>query len=206
LWRCGQNCRVTRGCKNRLGGGASRAPGASRSGGFGFGDSFRCPAFDCSDTEISAAVDSAIRLNGIGRADIPHPGSSLSIAAPTSPASAVAPPPSGWDSAIVPDFPKLFEDFKAKEFTLLWRGTRDGFRANDFHNRCDEHSNTLTVILDTEGNIFGVFTPAEWESLVWNGKHGTITTVSGQARVRIVSFSRNNGGDTDHYTFLPHPL
>jgi hypothetical protein len=29
------------------------------------------------------------------------------------------PPPSGWTSAIVPDFPKLFEDFKRKHFTLL---------------------------------------------------------------------------------------
>jgi hypothetical protein len=26
------------------------------------------------------------------------------------------------------------------------------------------------VILDTEGNIFGGFTPVEWESRVWNGK------------------------------------
>jgi hypothetical protein len=26
------------------------------------------------------------------------------------------------------------------------------------------------VILDTKGNIFGGFTPVEWESRVWNGK------------------------------------
>jgi hypothetical protein len=26
--------------------------------------------------------------------------------------------------------------------------------------------------LDTEGNIFGGFTPVEWESRVWNGKYG----------------------------------
>jgi hypothetical protein len=28
------------------------------------------------------------------------------------------------------------------------------------------------VILDTEGNIFGGFTPLKWESRVWNGKDG----------------------------------
>jgi hypothetical protein len=28
------------------------------------------------------------------------------------------------------------------------------------------------VILDTEGNIFGAFTPVEWESRVWNGRYG----------------------------------
>jgi hypothetical protein len=80
------------------------------------------------------------------------------------------PPPFGWNLAIVPDFPKLFEDFKRKQFTLLWRGSRDGFGAGDFHRRCDWHPNTLTVILDTDGNIFGGFTRVEWESRQWNGK------------------------------------
>jgi hypothetical protein len=47
---------------------------------------------------------------------------------------------------------------------LLWRGTRDGFGAADFHRRCDGHPNTLTLIADTGGNIFGGFTPVEWES------------------------------------------
>jgi hypothetical protein len=62
------------------------------------------------------------------------------------------------------DFPEIFEDFKGQTFTLLWRGTRDGFQAKEFHHRCDGHPNTLTVILDTDGNIFGGFTPVEWES------------------------------------------
>jgi hypothetical protein len=82
-----------------------------------------------------------------------------SAPAPTSPA-----PPSGWNSTIVPDLPDLFVDFKEKQFTLLWRGSRDGFGASDFHNRCNGHPNTLTAILDTRGNIFGGFTPLEWES------------------------------------------
>jgi hypothetical protein len=107
------------------------------------------------------------------------PSASVAPAAPTSPpsgsvaqavvpiasASATTPAvPSGWNSAIVPDFPKLFEDFKEKQFILLWRGSRDGFRVGEFHSRCDGHPNTLTVILDTKGNIFGGFTPVEWES------------------------------------------
>jgi hypothetical protein len=73
-------------------------------------------------------------------------------------------PPPGWNSVIVPDFPKLFKDFTKKQFTLLWRGSSDGFRARDFHSRCDGHPNTLTVILDTRGNVFGGFTPVEWQS------------------------------------------
>jgi hypothetical protein len=80
------------------------------------------------------------------------------------------PPPSRWNSAIVPNFPTLFEDFKERNFALLWRGSRDGFGARDFHSRCDGHANTLTVILDMRGNIFGGFTPVEWESVMFPGK------------------------------------
>jgi hypothetical protein len=76
----------------------------------------------------------------------------------------VLPSPSGWDSVIVSGFPAIFEEFKAKKFTLLWRGSRDGCSVGEFHSRCDGHANTLTVILDTKGNIFGGFTPLEWES------------------------------------------
>jgi hypothetical protein len=75
---------------------------------------------------------------------------------------ALPPSPSGWNSVIVPDFPVLFEEFRQKKFTLLWRGSRDGFGTTTFHKRCDGHANTLTVILDTDGNIFGGFTPLEW--------------------------------------------
>jgi hypothetical protein len=81
------------------------------------------------------------------------------------------PPHSGWNSAIVPEFPKLFDDFGKKQFTLLWRGSRDGFGAKDFHSRCDGHPNTLTVILDTKGNIFGGSTPVEWQSGGWMGTY-----------------------------------
>jgi hypothetical protein len=37
-------------------------------------------------------------------------------------------------------------------------------RSRDFHGRCDGHANTLTLILDTGGNVFGGFAPLQWES------------------------------------------
>jgi hypothetical protein len=64
---------------------------------------------------------------------------------------------------IVLDYPDILAEFRRKRFSLLWRGGRDGFGAHDFHRRCDGHANTVTVILDTDGNIFGGFTPVEWE-------------------------------------------
>jgi hypothetical protein len=72
--------------------------------------------------------------------------------------------PVGFDSLIVSDFPEIVAEFRGKRFSLLWRGSRDGFGARDFHSRCDGHANTLTVILDTNGNVFGGFTPVKWES------------------------------------------
>jgi hypothetical protein len=74
------------------------------------------------------------------------------------------PPAREKDSLIVSDFPPLFEDFRGKRFSLLWRGSRDGFSAREFHLRCDGRANTLTVIADTDGNVFGGFTPVKWES------------------------------------------
>jgi len=32
------------------------------------------------------------------------------------------------------------------KWTLLYRGSRDGFGASDFHEKCDGHSNTLTLV------------------------------------------------------------
>jgi hypothetical protein len=63
------------------------------------------------------------------------------------------------DSLVIPKIPVLFaREFRGQEFRLLWRGTRDGFRAARFHEKCDNHRDTLTVILDTDGNVFGGFT------------------------------------------------
>jgi hypothetical protein len=76
-----------------------------------------------------------------------------------------------FDSQIISEFPEIFAEFRRKRKSLLWRGSRDGFGAFEFHRRCDGHANTLTVILDTKGNIFGGFTPVEWESRVWDGKY-----------------------------------
>jgi hypothetical protein len=67
------------------------------------------------------------------------------------------------DSLIVKECPPLLDEFQKKQFTLLWKGNSDGFNADDFHRCCDNHPNTLTLILDTEGNMFGGFTPVKWE-------------------------------------------
>jgi hypothetical protein len=89
------------------------------------------------------------------------------VTVPAAPSAPAQPPaaPGRFDSLIVSDFPAIFAEFRGKQFKLLCPGSRDGFGASQFYGRCDGHANTLTVILDTDGNIFGGCTPVEWESL-----------------------------------------
>jgi hypothetical protein len=69
-----------------------------------------------------------------------------------------------FSSQILSDLPPLFSDLAGKRFILLWRGSRDGFGRADFHGRCDGRGNTLTIILDSSGFVFGGFTPQPWDS------------------------------------------
>jgi hypothetical protein len=123
-------------------------------------------------SRLTATLE-AVRAEAARRVDSPSVPSTLSMpepavpSVPTSispPAVPLPPPPAGFASLIVADFLALFAEFGGKRFTLLWRGSRDCFRARDFHKRCDGQANTLTLIEDTAGNIFGGFTPVEWES------------------------------------------
>ena len=60
---------------------------------------------------------------------------------------------------------KLSEFSPNDKWSMLYRGTRDGFRPRDFHSRCDGHSNTLTVVkAKGSSNIFGGYTTVEWDS------------------------------------------
>ena len=58
-------------------------------------------------------------------------------------------------------------EFSPKDkWTLLYRGSRDGFNANDFHTECDGHKNTLTILKAHETSyIFGGFASSDWDNL-----------------------------------------
>jgi hypothetical protein len=68
------------------------------------------------------------------------------------------------DSKIISGFPAEFGSLHGKEFKLLYRGSRDGFRSSDFHRFCDNHAGTVTVIQSQDGYIFGGYTPLAWRS------------------------------------------
>jgi hypothetical protein len=74
------------------------------------------------------------------------------------------------NSRIISSFPDILSEFCGKKFQLLWGGSHDGFGSVVFHNRCDGHANSLTLIQDGKKNIFGGFTPIAWESKKWTGR------------------------------------
>jgi hypothetical protein len=48
--------------------------------------------------------------------------------------------------------------------SLLYRGSRDGFGAADFHAKCDDKGATVTIVKSTEGYIFGGYSDQSWKS------------------------------------------
>jgi hypothetical protein len=77
------------------------------------------------------------------------------------------------DSKIISATPTIFSGFHGKRFQLFYRGSRDGFEAKDFHDRCDGHRNTVTLISSTERWIFGGYTP-----LAWSSREGSVSDPS----------------------------
>jgi hypothetical protein len=76
-----------------------------------------------------------------------------------------------WDDSVHHLFispPMRVWDFHKQDGPSKPKAQKLNSSASHFCRQCDGHSNTLTVILDTNGNIFGCFTSVEWESGDWH--------------------------------------
>lgn len=60
------------------------------------------------------------------------------------------------------DLFELCEFSFSNKWKLIYRGSDDGFSANDFHFKCDYKKNTLIIIKSTSGNVFGGYTSQDW--------------------------------------------
>ena len=54
--------------------------------------------------------------------------------------------------------------FSATKLELIYRGTRDGFKGEAFHQNCDFQGGTLSIIKSEMGKIFGGYTDIPWQS------------------------------------------
>ena len=59
---------------------------------------------------------------------------------------------------------KLLEWSGYAKMKLLYRGTRDGDLAKNFHEKCDNQGPTITLCRHEKGYIFGGYSSADWKS------------------------------------------
>ena len=57
---------------------------------------------------------------------------------------------------------KIYERCGYKKIELLFRATKDGATADDFHKKCDNQGPTLCLYKNDKGNIFGGYAPISW--------------------------------------------
>ena len=94
---------------------------------------------------------------------------------------------------------KLFEWCGTNEFELLYRGTRNGFGADDFHRRCDNRGKTLVLIKNSSGHVFGGFASVPWASSSETGKKApgsflfTLTNMHGTQPTKFPLNDENYG-------------
>ena len=51
------------------------------------------------------------------------------------------------------------------KYELLYKAKKDGDKSENFHSKCDNKENTLTIIKSTNGKTFGAFTTQLWNSI-----------------------------------------
>ena len=52
---------------------------------------------------------------------------------------------------------------KIKNYKLLFKASRDGYKVKDFHSKCDYYDNTVTFVKTNIGRRFGGFTDQKWD-------------------------------------------
>ena len=52
------------------------------------------------------------------------------------------------------------------DWKLIYRASKDGWLAKDFHNKCDNKDKTLSIIHTKTNNIFGGYTKIPWKTLI----------------------------------------
>ncbi|CDW90777.1 UNKNOWN [Stylonychia lemnae] len=58
--------------------------------------------------------------------------------------------------------------FRIRQQTqLIYKGTRDGFKATNFHSLCDNKGPNISYILSETGQVFGGYTSLSWKSPKW---------------------------------------
>lgn len=69
------------------------------------------------------------------------------------------------DKSLKKSLLNFVNEFKqVAKLQLLYRASDDGYEAKNFHQKCDDIPNTVTLVRSSNGNVFGGFTTQKWDS------------------------------------------
>lgn len=92
------------------------------------------------------------------------------------------------------------------KLSLLYRGTRDGFKKDDIERKCYDKGKTLIIIKSDTASLFGGYTPISWNNKGGSRKHdGSSFLFSVRDDDSIVKLDNNGDGsyEVHHSTGLP---
>ena len=87
---------------------------------------------------------------------------------------------------------------------LIFRGTRDGMTSSVFHNKCDNKGESITLIKNEKGNIFGGYAFISWTNAndTWySAPESFIFTLSNIYNTEPTKFpSKNDQKEVQHHS------
>ena len=87
---------------------------------------------------------------------------------------------------------------------LIYRGARDGMTSSVFHNKCDNKGETITLIKNEKGNIFGGYASIPWTNVdkTWySASESFIFTLNNIYNTEPTKFpSKNDQHEVCHYS------
>ena len=85
-----------------------------------------------------------------------------------------------------------------KYYRLIFRASRNGYRAENFHENCDGKKNTIVFIQARNGRRFGGFTEAKWDKSngYKSGEHGFIFSLDNKE----IYYNKKNNYDIYCYS------
>ena len=99
---------------------------------------------------------------------------------------------------------KLNEWTRCKRMELIFRGTRDGMTNTVFHNKCDNKGESITLIKNEKGNIFGGYASISWTSnnSYYSAPESFLFTLSNIYNTEPTKFpSKNDQKEVKHYSY-----
>ena len=99
---------------------------------------------------------------------------------------------------------------KNNEYSLIYKGSRDGDSFDNFHEKCDNKGPTILIIESKDGEIFGGYTEKSWkktdsipspESFLFNLNKKKKYSIKGKGYIISENFqgSQIGVGDNDWY-------